>query len=762
MDLDPQVPELRELKAQLSEKRWQARVKKAHQHLAVVKALAEACPDGVVHRAALKAVAPQVSWTSARRWWTNYHTRAGDDWERLLDRRLPERPWETPPEWKRLVCLLARQDPRPSLKEIRQRLMEVFGEKADLSDGTLAKILKAEGLSARSESRETVVSLSGGGGLVLLLAALEESGIGGALAGALAGVVDKLEAPEAETVIEIQGRDARGRFTKVYNQDRQSHLAEHGGLFGSIDARPGERDLRQLRVSQLSTASLEQHIRALVALPLLTERRGTVGLDGPAGAWLEVLCPVPYRAATLDKTLNQLKVLNVGEALWQAHAQVWWQLSRQWAGEGWRQIVVYIDASKDPWWTHRFATSAPVSRIGRVQPCLSRVALSSGPGVPILVEVGSGQTPIKPVLWSLLDQARAVLGDNAVGRLTVIDAEGCQRELIEAFLADPDRDLLTAFKGSLAQGKTVEACGPWVAFKTGAVREAQVNLNPTKDEALTVRIVEMRRGDDSRPVALRVLSTAPVEALSSVEVLEAYLGRWPYQEDLFRRGRDGLGLDRSAGFGAAAVNHVALLDKRDRAERARERAEHDYTQACEAEMASIEILRPRLERLQQCQAEADTPLDGRQTRPAREAFETFCHRGQQSEQARQALARAEQHCDKLAQQPDTLYVRDTALDTITTCFKMALMALLEFICQEYLDRYRLMPRTFIEAWMALPVTIRQSRYELIYEIAPNPRDPSMTRRLEEALAKITERRIRYRGRRLVARLGSDPKWADSG
>ena len=350
------------------------------------------------------------------------------------------------------------------------------------------------------------------------------------------------------------------------------------------------------------------------------------------------------------------------------------------------------------------------------------------PGVP--------GVSLKPVLWSLLDQARAVLGDNAVGRLTVIDAEGCQRELIEAFLTDPDRDLLTAFKGSLARGKTVEACGPWETFKTGAVREARVNLNPPEKEALTVRVVEMRRGDESHPVALQVLTTASSEDLNSVEALDAYLGRWPYQKDLFRRGRDGLGLDRSAGFGAAAVSHVALLDKRDRAERARARAEHDYTQACEAELASIETLRPRLEHLQQRQALTDTPLDGRQTRPACEAFEIFCHRDQQTEQARQALARAEKHCDKLAQQPDTIYVRDTALDTITTCFKMALMA--------------------------LPVTIRQSRYELIYEIAPNPRDPSMTWRLEKASAKITERRIRYRGRRLVARLGSDPRWTNSG
>ena len=78
MDNDPQVPELRELKAQLSERRWQARVEKAHQRLTVVEALREHCPDGVIHRAALKAVAPRMSWTSARRWWTNYHTRCGE------------------------------------------------------------------------------------------------------------------------------------------------------------------------------------------------------------------------------------------------------------------------------------------------------------------------------------------------------------------------------------------------------------------------------------------------------------------------------------------------------------------------------------------------------------------------------------------------------------------------------------------------------------------------------------------------------------
>ena len=64
---EPQVELLRELKTQLSEVRWQARVAKAHRHLEVVEALRERCADGVLRRGALRAVAPEVAWTTARR-----------------------------------------------------------------------------------------------------------------------------------------------------------------------------------------------------------------------------------------------------------------------------------------------------------------------------------------------------------------------------------------------------------------------------------------------------------------------------------------------------------------------------------------------------------------------------------------------------------------------------------------------------------------------------------------------------------------------
>jgi len=96
----------------------------------------------------------------------------------------------------------------------------------------------------------------------------------------------------------------------------------------------------------------------------------------------------------------------------------------------------------------------------------------------------------------------------------------------------------------------------------------------------------------------------------------------------------------------------------------------------------------------------------------------------QSQQAAQK-AKSRAATQQLGRQtiPDEIYVRDTALDTITTCFKMTLLTLLEFCSQEYFDGLRIMPRTFAEAFIPPSATIRQRPHQIIYEVAPNPTDP---------------------------------------
>jgi len=113
-------------------------------------------------------------------------------------------------------------------------------------------------------------------------------------------------------------------------------------------------------------------------IPLITKRRGFDGLDGPKGHWLEVLGQSAYQPATIEKTLAELALLDTGDALWAEHGQQWGKRALEWSkGEAsWKQFVVLVDITTDPFWTQRYASSGKVTRLGRVMPCLSRVAVT--------------------------------------------------------------------------------------------------------------------------------------------------------------------------------------------------------------------------------------------------------------------------------------------------------------------------------------------------------------------------------------------------
>ena len=120
------------------------------------------------------------------------------------------------------------------------------------------------------------------------------------------------------------------------------------------------------------------------------------------------------------------------------------------------------------------------------------------------------------------------------------------------------------------------------------------------------------------------------------------------------------------------------------------------------------------------------------------------------------MSKAASELKKQESTPLEIYARDTDLDSIMTCLKMSLLSLLEFIGHEYFAGYRMTPRTFAEALVPLPVTIRERPHEIVYEVAPNPRDPKMMELLTSALDRITSRRLKVRGRRFIARIRDDP------
>ena len=702
--------------------------------------------SGLSKRRSLEAVAPEVDWSTYLHIRRKHAAGKGPSWERLLDGRIPPEPFRVPVEVRKAACMLRRAVPGMSYEAANAQLVKSFGETGRISDSSLGRIWRQAGLVnqlPREGFPEKIVEYNGGAGLAFLGAADLETGVSLKMAEEVleAGVAAALEQGDVEEgyVGEVgAGRDERGRLTAEYNRTVRAAVPD-----GEVDSRwNGDSEKRQHRslagvaLLRSNPETVAHKLLSIGAVPLLSERRGFDGLESPAGAWQELMGGWPYMPATLDKALAEMALLDVGDALWTAHGEHWREVSAAWAGDGpsWLRWALYVDATQDPYWTRRFAASGKVSRVGRVMPCLTRVAVMAGPGVPLLVETRAGSVSLSKELPRLLDRMESIVGEGEIGRLTVVDAEMATAGLLTTLASRKDRWFVTVLKGSAAKGKELEEPGRWEPYRErDRIREGAVRLRGkgAPEDGLRLRCVEMVREGSRDPRPTRFMTNAAVEVLSTPSVPTAYLSRWPCQEQRFRDGRNGGGLNRSHGYGGKYVTHVALDKKIGDAERAALRVSSHGLDAEE-----------RLEdtkRILSC-----VPAE---ERPAAWGL---------AKQARRDLKRLDKEldraCDKVEaaeNMPREIYTRDTTRDSIATCTKLTVMMLLEFVLKEYFGGLRMEWRMFIETFVALPVQVATSYHRVVFRIRGNPRQPKRTAELVAACAEVTRRKLRRDGRLVV-------------
>ncbi|MBN2798685.1 MAG: transposase [Deltaproteobacteria bacterium] len=699
---------------------------------------------GQSRRKALAEVAPRQSWSTYLHWWRCSRDREGAPWERQLDGRMPPPPSRVADDIVAAACLLRRLDPTITAESAQALLVAQFGaERGKVSGTVLKRVWKEAGLAQprgghRGGPREEVTALSGGGALALLAAAAMETGVVDALGQAVVGLAkeacahqDDVEPAEADAL-----RDDQGRFTGDYNRA----IRGQGGRDPRRDTdakKRTRRSLRSLRLLQTRPEVVGQKLLALGVSPLITERRGFDGLEGPSGAWLAALGGHAYADTTLDKCLAELALVDAGAALWPTHAQTWQRITAPWCeGEDearWLQTALYIDATQDPYWTRQFASSGKVSRVGRVMPCLTRVAVMGGPGVPLVVDTHVGTVSLQKALLPTLQRMDEVLGEGELGRLTIVDAEMASVPLLSELAQRPGKWFITVLKGQAVKAAERSHVQPWQRYRQrDLIRAVEVHFDGkgTPEGGLTLRGVEKIREGSRNPTTTLFVTNATVEELTLEEVPDAYLSRWPHQEQRFRNGRNGLGLEHSHGYGGDTVAHVVLSTKLEQADRAVARAE------------------ARVERTKEVEAHAQQQLDATEQGARNKSRAVLASAAQGRRSAERALIKAQQEQQRLATMPREIYARDTTRDGIVTCAKLTVLMLLEFVLKEYFGNLRMEPRTFIELFVATPVTIRETRQERTYELQANPRSPANTQRLRDACAEVTRRQLRVGDKRL--------------
>lgn len=727
------------LRQEVSPERWDCIVRKALAQSQIVEDVRErCCQSGVSLSEALRQVSPKTPWPTFQYW----SRRAGDgskvSWENLLDRRIPPRPKRISKEVRASAGALRRVRPTMSGDEARSHLVQQHGEvDGRISDTSLLRIWREAGLVGLEHPVAAEVveeTFHGGAGLALIGAAASETGALDALARAVKeeGVrtVERIDALNLEVPAEPTGRDERGRLTAEYNRAVRAGVAPGtaDGRWAPDYVKRQQRDLGKLQVLGHRTQTTAMKLLATGLIPLLTERRGFDGLDGPFGDWLGLLGGVAYKPATLDKFLAQLALLDVEDALWEQHASWSRELAMRWgAGEGqpsWLRVIVYIDASQDPHWTYRYAKSGKVSRTGRVGPCLTRVTVTSGPGVPILMETYAGTVSLKKELPRLLERVDGIIGEGELRRVTllVVDAEMATPKLLQMLVSDENRTFITVLKG-VNIAKDFVATSEWQSYRDrDKLREGYIVLHGegVPKEGLRIRVVEMHR-DGRNPHSTYFGTCADPDEMDAVDVATAYLSRWPHQEHFFRNARNGMGMDRSHGFGGETVHNVAYDTKAEEAERRVRRTKEEEAYAQRA----LEI------------AEKEGRPEFRKTAKA-------------LVRATKAAQRtAKKDLEAIRTTPREIYTRDTARENVVTALMVTAFTLIEFVLREYCVNLGMELRTFIEHFVYLPVTMVTSDTEIRYRIHLSARNSIRADQLSKACAKVTSRGIRRNGKTLV-------------
>ena len=497
-------------------------------------------------------------------------------------------------------------------------------------------------------------------------------------------------------------------------------------------------DLENLQFLKLSPAILARRFSAIASVPLLSERRGFDGLDGPKGEYLGVTGMHAYSEATLDKTLTEAALLDVGPALWNCHARFAAGLAEQWArtsSNKWSFLTLYVDGTAEPYWTGRFAQSGKISRCNRVGPSIARVALMGGPGVPLIFQSSAGSLPLKKTLIGLIEFANQALGPCLLKRAVIVDAEAASARFLHEMMGMKEQIFVTVLKGPAFRSTRIEDAGEWMKHgERDRIRPGKVTLHGkgAPQEGVTLTVVQRERIGGRNPHTTLFATNASLDEVSPAEVVAMYLSRWPNQEQKFRNTRNGLGFEHTHGYGGEYVAHVAIGTALEKAE-SRERKTKENLDACRMATARIaaDLKISRANKLKQ----------------ANEALLKFAEKEQKS--AETAVTVAAQEVQRLKTMPQEIYSRDTNRENIVTALTATMMVLIEYVLRNYFGDSKMEYRTFIEHFIHTPTTVRTTRFRTLYQLDANPRNQGRTEELRRACQAVTGLRLRSEGRLLV-------------
>lgn len=300
-------------------------------------------------------------------------------------------------------------------------------------------------------------------------------------------------------------------------------------------------------------------IAHLIFLPLLDATRPWQ-LRYALGDGLLGVCQIAYRFDTIDRTLGELKHLQVGDALRQNLCRAWVQTL---TGTD-EPLHIYVDAHLKPHWTQMFAPCGHLPLLDRVMPCTRQVFVTNPAGYvwEILDRVGDASL-IRELPG--LEQELEDLTQHQV-TLTVVDREANSLELAKIYAKSDHFSLLTLLDTPVSAGlqagtpefaEVFRLTGRWQALTLEPTQSlAPAVWGPAREAVDDPRVLWLVRDEatcDLRAVyALsQPLADCPSDVATDLRGSGArriYRQRWTASENVIRELVGGGNLNENYGY----------------------------------------------------------------------------------------------------------------------------------------------------------------------------------------------------------------------
>ncbi len=555
--------------------------------------------------------------------------------------------------------------------------------------------------------------------------------------------------PQPDCRPDKYGRNAKGHFTKKYNQRSTVRKMR----FTSIELKRAKKDLSQMDIFETSSENIERKCLAILALPLVTMNGAVRHVNAAVGNALSGFCGFNYKQATLDRFLRELKYLGVSESLLIGQIRFWF--------EKWKIrdselelpfLCYYIDGNTKPLWSKYRVKKNKVTMLGRVMGCLEQVFLHDSHGRPIYFETYSGHGPVGVYTLSMMDKVeqyiKMSIGTAQVSRVLVMYGASNSVETLRAFASQDRYHYITTLDDNQWSERKIRHLDVAERYINGDATlfdcEIELKDSKEKDYLIIVRAVRIE-WDNGRNTIL--LTSLPSDTIGTSLVVKAYFDRWPFEELSFRSMKGFVSLHRVAGYGKQLVDDPTVRKDQEKLKASIKKLKQVLKKPLAEIFRETATLSDCIRHERKLRIRGGIKDGERiQSKKDQESLKAYKYeigkiqrRIKKIEKKHEKKFNNLKQCEKSwlrLQGKEVVYKVDVELDQILTYFRVSLANVSAYFLKEFLQMGSLSFTTLMQSVLLLDGEIEETTEHRYVVLKQNLKEPAMMEKLEVALAKL--------------------------